>query len=58
LGLLFYGYAIGVFSSHKIEKATHESIPLRYIAGGLHPDHVTIVHFRKKFLIEIKKLFV
>ena len=58
LGLLFYGYATGVFSSRKIEKGTHESIPLRYIAGGLHPDHDTIAHFRKTFLAEIQELFV
>jgi len=58
LGLLFYGYATGVFSSRKIEKATYESIPFRYIAGRLHPDHDTIAHFRKTFLAEIKELFV
>jgi transposase len=58
LGLLFYGYATGVFSSRKIEKATYESIPFRYIAGGLHPDHDTIAHFRKTFLPEIRELFV
>jgi transposase len=58
LGLLFYGYATGVFSSRKIEKATYESIPFRFIAGGLHPDHDTIAHFRKTFLGEIKELFV
>lgn len=58
LGLLFYGYATGVFSSRKIEKATHESIPFRFIAGGLHPDHDTIANFRKTFLEEIKGLFV
>jgi transposase len=58
LGLLFYGYASGTFSSRKIEKATHESIPFRYIAGGLHPDHDTIANFRKTFLAEIKELFV
>ena len=28
LGLLFYGYATGVFSSRKLEKATYESIPV------------------------------
>src|SRR3977135_1014856 len=39
LGLLFYGYATGVFSSRKIEKATHESLPFRFLAGGLHPYH-------------------
>ena len=58
LGLLFYGYATGLFSSRKIEKATYESIPFRFIAGGLHPDHDTIAHFRKAFLTEIKELFV
>ena len=58
LGLLFYGYATGLFSSRKIEKATYESIPLRFIAGGLHPDHDTIANFRKTFLAEIKELFV
>jgi len=58
LGLLFYGYATGVFSSRKIEKATYESIPFRFIAGGLHPDHDTIASFRKTFLAELKALFV
>jgi len=58
LGLLFYGYATGVFSSRKIEKAAYEHIPFRFIAGGLHPDHDTIAHFRKIFLDEIKDLFV
>ena len=58
LGLLFYGYATGVFSSRKIEKATYEHIPFRFIAGGLHPDHDTIAHFRKTFLDEIQDLFV
>ncbi|MEW5870454.1 MAG: transposase, partial [Chloroflexota bacterium] len=58
LGLLFYAYATGVFSSRKIERATHESIPFRYIAGGLHPDHDTIANFRKVFLPEIQELFV
>ena len=58
LGLLFYGYATGTFSSRKIEKATYESIPFRFIAGGLHPDHDTLAHFRKTFLSALKNLFV
>jgi transposase len=58
LGILFYGYATGLFSSRKLEKATYDSIPFRYIAGGLHPDHDTIANFRKTFLAEIKELFV
>lgn len=39
LGLLFYGYGTGVFSSRGIERATHESIPFRFLAGNLNPDH-------------------
>src|SRR2546428_12926171 len=39
LGLLFYGYATGVFSSRKLEKASYESLPFRFLAGGVqsHP---------------------
>jgi transposase len=58
LGLLFYGYATGVFSARKLEQATYESLPFRFIAGDLHPDHDTIAHFRKTFLPELKELFV
>ena len=58
LGVLFYGYATGTFSSRKLEKATHENLGMRYVAGGLHPDHDTIAHFRKMFLGELQELFV
>jgi transposase len=58
LGVLIYGYATGVFSSRKIEKGTYETIPFRFIAGGLHPDHDTIANFRKTFLAEFVEVFV
>src|SRR6266705_576520 len=58
LGLLFYGYATGVFSARRIEKATYESLPFRFLAGDLHPDHDTIAHFRTTFLPELKDLLV
>ena len=58
LGLVLYGYVSGVFSSRQIERATYESIPFRYIAGGWHPDHDTIATFRKTFLAQIADLFV
>jgi len=58
LGLLLYGYATGVFSSRKIERATYESVPFRFIAGNLHPDHDTLAVFRHTFLQELKDLFV
>ena len=58
LALLFYGYASGVFSSRKIEKATYENLGFRFVASDFHPDHDTIAHFRKAFLPEIQELFV
>jgi transposase len=58
LGLLLYGYATGVFSSRKIERATSEAVPFRFIAGNLHPDHDTLATFRRTFLPELKELFV
>ncbi len=58
VALLFYGYATGVFSARKIERATYEVVPFRYVAGNLHPDHDTLANFRKTFGAEIKDLFV
>ena len=58
VGLLFYGYATGVFSSRKLEEATYDSVAFRYIAANTHPDHDTIAHFRKRFLKQLKPLFV
>src|SRR5215213_4934176 len=57
-GLLVYGYATGVFSTRKLERATYESAPFRYLAGNLHPDHDTLAAFRKTFLPELQELFV
>ena len=58
LGLLLYGYATGVFSMRKIERATYEAVPFRFIAGNLHPDHDTLAACRCTFLSELKNLFV
>jgi len=58
LGLLIYGYATGVFSSRKIERATHDSIAFRYLAANTHPDHDTIAAFRRRFLPQFEALFV
>jgi len=58
LGLLIYGYASGVFSSRKIERATYDSVAFRFIAANTHPDHDTIATFRRRFLPQVKALFV
>jgi transposase len=58
LGILVYGYATGVFSSRKLERATYDSVAFRFIAANQNPDHDTIAAFRRRFLKEIEKLFV
>lgn len=58
LALLVYGYANGVFSSRKIERATYDSVAFRFIAAGTHPDHDTLATFRRRFLDELSGLFV
>jgi transposase len=58
LAVLVYGYATGVFSSRKLERATYDSVAFRFIAANEHPDHDTIATFRRRFLKEIEALFV
>lgn len=58
LALLFYGYATGEFSSRRIERATYDSVAFRFIAANTHPDHDTVAAFRKRFLPQLKELFV
>ena len=58
LGLLIYGYASGTFSSRKIERASYDSVAFRYVAANTHPDHDTIATFRRRFLPQVKSLFV
>ena len=64
LGIMVYGYATGVFSSRKLERATYDSVAFRFIAANDHPDqfvhtnHDTIAAFRRRFLGDIERLFV
>ena len=58
MAILVYGYATGVFSSRKLERATYNSVAFRFVAANQHPDHDTIAAFRKRFLKEIEALFV
>jgi len=58
LGLLVYGYASGVHSSRKIERATYDSVAFRFVAANTHPDHDTLATFRRRFLKEVEALFV
>lgn len=58
LSILVYGYATGVFSSRKLERATYDSVAFRFIAAGSHPDHDTLASFRRRFINELSELFI
>jgi len=57
LALLCYGYATGIFSSRKLERATYDSVAFRFITADQHPEHDTISDFRRRFLPFVTKLF-
>lgn len=57
IALLFYGYATGIFSSRKLERATYDSVAFRFIAANQHPEHDTIATFRRRFLPEVQNCF-
>jgi transposase len=58
LALLIYCYANGIFSSRRIERATHRDLGVRYVAANLHPDHDTIAAFRRANRAAIEAAFL
>lgn len=48
LGLLIYSYALGTFSSRKIERLSYQHLGVRYLCANTHPDHDTIATFRRQ----------
>lgn len=58
LALLVYCYANGIFSSRRIERATHRDIAVRYMTADTHPDHDTIATFRRQNMDLVAKCFV
>ena len=57
LKLLLYGYAVGIFSSRKLERAAKELVPCRFLTADQQPDHWTISEFRRRHLAVIDDLF-
>jgi len=58
LALLIYGYANGIFSSRRIERATYRDLGVRYLAANTHPDHDTICKFRRENEAAIAETFL
>ncbi len=58
LGLLMYGYCVGLFSSRRLARGTYEDVALRVLAGEEHPHFTTINQFRLVHRTAIAGLFV
>ncbi len=56
--LLVYGYANGVVSSRKLERATYRDIAVRMLCADQHPDYRSIARFRARHLAALGELFV
>jgi len=55
--VLLYGYAVGITSSRKLEKATFEDVAVRVLAAGQHPHFTTINEFRAVHRVALGGLF-
>jgi transposase len=56
--LLVYGYANGVMSSRRLERATYRDVAVRMLCADQHPDYRSIARFRKRHLEALGELFV
>lgn len=56
--LLLYGYATGVVSSRKLERATYRDVAVRMLCADQHPDYRSIARFRARHLEALGELFV
>src|SRR3954447_6255634 len=56
--LLVYGYAIGVTSSRKLERASYRDVAVRMLCADQHPDFRSIARFRERHLEALADLFV
>ncbi|MGI9434213.1 MAG: transposase [Geminicoccaceae bacterium] len=57
LALLIYHYAMGFFSSRRIERATYRDIGVRFVETNRYPDHDTIASFRRENVESIVENF-
>jgi len=52
-----YGYMVGVRSSRKLERALHEDVGFRVLAGNQQPAHWTLSEFRRRHHVALGDLF-
>ncbi len=56
--LLLYGYANGVMSSRKLERASYRDVAVRMVCADQHPDYRSIGRFRMRHLAALGESFV
>jgi transposase len=56
--LLIYGYADGVVSSRKLERASYRDVAVRMLCADQHPDYRSIARFRVRHVEALAGLFV
>jgi transposase len=56
--LLIYGYADGVVSSRKLERASYRDVAVRMLCADQHPDYRSIARFRARHVEALAELFV
>lgn len=57
VGLLFYGYTHGIFSSRKLARHCVEDVAFRVLTANNQPDFRTISDFRKRHVPELEHLY-
>jgi transposase len=57
LKVWLYAFALGVTSTRRLEQRIREDLPLRYLAGGLQPDHKTLSEFLRRHRGAINDVF-
>ena len=53
-----YGFAQGIRSSRKLERALWEDVGFRMLSGNQQPDHWTLSQFRRRHIAALGDLFV
>jgi len=58
LSVWLYAYATGITAGRELERRIGEDLPLRYLAGGAHPDHWALSAFRRRHPRAMNDVFV
>ena len=58
LKVILYGFTVGIFSSHKLQRACQENLAFKYLAGMETPVFRTFIEFRQRHLEDMNGVFV